>query len=209
MLEELNNYNQYKKDFFQKLNYIFIKGSSILDIGCGDGIDSSIFINVYRLNTYGIDIYKHNNIKNVKGLKFKKGNILNIPFKDNYFDNVFTHDVLHHIDEKNQSKKFHVQALKEIKRVCKNRGNIIIAEANRYNPLFYPHMVLMKKHNHFQQIYFLNIIREIFPKAKFHHFEAHLYPNSFLRICKLYEKIMERYQNFKPFLAYNIAIINK
>jgi len=204
----IGSVNQYKDDIFNKLKFDFIKGKRLLDGGCGDGSDARIFIEEYGLETCGIDIYEHENIKNIKGLKFKKAGIFNIPYGENFFNYVFLHDVLHHIDEPKQRYKKHTQGLKEVKRVCKKNGIIIILEANRYNPLSYPHMVLIRGHNHFKQNYFKKLIYEVFDKnIEFKHFEAHFYPKKFLKFFKVYEGIMERFSFLKPLLAYNAAII--
>jgi len=204
----LSNYGQYKEDIFIKLDFDFVPRKKILDIGCGDCTDANIFIKEYKLDTYGIDIYKHKNVNKISGLKFKKAGIYNIPFKDSSFDYVFLHDVLHHIDETKQRYERHLESLREVKRVCKKGGYVIILEGNRYNPLFYPHMVKMLGHNHFKQSYFKKIVSEVFPKATFKYFEAHLYPKRFLIVWKIYERIMEVLSP-KQFLAYNSAIIQK
>lgn len=200
---------QYKKDVFQKMGITFTRGKQLLDVGCGDCIDSKVFIEKYGLKTYGIDIYKHENVEKIKKLDFKKGSIFKIPYKNNFFDYVFLHDVLHHIDEGKQSQKRHFKALEELKRVCKKGGQIIILEANRYNPLFYIHMVKMRGHDHFRQSYFKKIIMTKFPNAKFKYFEAHSYPPFVLYPFKAFEYIMEKIPFLKPFLAYNLAIILK
>lgn len=199
--------NQYKDDIFNKLGFFFTEGKKILDVGCGDGSDGAIFINEYKLKTYGIDIFEHENIKKIKGFIFKKASIFKIPYPTESFDYVFLHDVLHHIDEKNQNLMIHMEALKELKRLCKRNGSIIIIEANRYNLLFYPHMVLINGHDHFKQKYFKELINGIFTAVQFKNFEAHFYPISFLKIFKIYELIMEKVPIFRPFLAYNVAII--
>ena len=204
---DFSKYGQYKKDIFNKLNFNFEAGKKILDVGCGDGSDAKIFINELRLDTYGIDIYEHEDIKNINNFNFRKAEIYKIPFQNNVFDYVFLHDVLHHIDEKNQGYENHINGLREVKRVCKSNGQIIILEANRYNPLFYPHMVLIRGHNHFTQKYFQRIITDVFKNVEFKSFEAHLYPKKFLSVFKIYEKIMESVPFFKKFLAYNLAII--
>lgn len=201
--------NQYKNDFFNKLNFDFKKGKKILDVGCGPGTDAEIFINEYKLKFYGIDVYRDENIKKMR-LNFMLGSIENIPYESESFDYIFTHDVLHHVDEKNHRKKKYIDSLKELRRVCKKGGYIIIVEANRYNPLFYPHMVLIRGHNHFKQSHLIDIINNSFKKdsISFHFFEAHLYPKPFLTLFKIYEYFME---NFLPkrFIAYNAAIIKK
>ena len=100
--------------------------------------------------------------------------------------------------------------LRELKRVCKKGGFVIIVEGNRYNPLFFPHMVKMKGHEHFRQSYFKKIIAEVFSNdsVNFKFFEAHLYPKPLLSVFKIYEFFMEHLIP-KKFIAYNAAIIKK
>jgi len=208
MIKNLAEYGQYKEDIFLKLDFDFIPKKKILDIGCGDCTDANIFIKEYELDMYGIDIYKHKNVNKISGLKFKKAGIYNIPFNDSSFDYIFLHDVLHHIDEPKQRYEKHLEALNEVKRICKKGGYIMILEGNRYNPLFYPHMVKMLGHNHFKQSYFIRIVNDVFSQVTFKYFEAHFYPRRFLRLWKIYEKIMESIIP-KRFLAYNVSIIKK
>lgn len=66
----------------------------------------------------------------------------------------------------------------------------------------------MLGHNHFKQSYFKKIIYKVFPQATFKYFEAHLYPEKFLKLWKIYEKIMELIVP-KRFSAYNVSIIKK
>lgn len=115
---------------------------------------------------------------------------------------------MHHIDEENQNHDKHIMGLEELKRVTKKGGKIIIVEGNRFNPLFYPHMVKMCGYNHFKQSYFKKIIREAFPSVKFKFFESHLYSKKYLKAWKVYEKIMESIAP-KSILSYNVAIIDK
>jgi len=205
-MNKKTKYYQYKNDIFYKLKFNFIKGKNILDIGCGDGSDLKIFTDEYKLKSYGIDIYKHKNINPIRHIHFKIGSIYKIPFRENCFDYIFLHDVLHHIDENKQSLENHIRALKELKRVIKKNGYIIIIEGNRYNPLFYPHMVLMQGHNHWKQRYFIQTINTVFTKVRYKFFECHLYPAKFIYFWKLYEKLMETFSP-KQFLSYNCAII--
>lgn len=209
MFYDFEKYGQYKNDVFNKMAIGFEQGKSLLDVGCGDGTDDEIFIHELGLDVYGIDIYQDENIKNIKGLKFKKAGIFQIPFEDNTFDYVFLHDVLHHIDEKEQNYQKHISGLLELKRVCKTGGQVVILEGNRYNPLFYPHMVLMKKHNHFKQRYFQKIIKQVFEDVNFRFFEAHFYPKKLLPFFKIYERVIEKTPALKKFLAYNLAVIKR
>lgn len=209
-MNKLDDYGQYKKDIFTKLNFSFQSGNKILDIGCGDGMDSYIFKTVYKLKPYCIDIFKHKNfLSKLKSIIFKKAGIYDIPYPDDFFDYIFIHDVLHHIDENNQRFTKHLQALKETLRVCKKSGTIIIIEGNRFNPLFYPHMVKLLGHDHWTQSYFKKTIRSAFKKheIEYQYFEAHNYPN-LISFWKIYEKVMEKIIP-KAFIAYNVAIIKK
>jgi len=198
-------FGQFTGDTFKKLDFPFVAGKNILDLGCGPGLDSLIFKNTFELDTYALDLYEHENIKDLK-VKFMLGSIYQLPYENGFFDYVFMHDILHHIDEMGQRYSKHTEALRELKRVVKREGFVIIVEGNRYNPLFYPHMVKMLGHQHFSQKYFRKIVKEVFPSAKFQVFESHLYPKKWLWFWKFYETTMERYCP-KPFLAYNVAII--
>jgi len=184
------------------------KKGKLLDVGCGNCNNDVVFINL-GMSVYGIDIYRHKNAQKILGDKFRKGSILKIPFKDNSFDFVYAKDVLHHIDEKEQKFIKHIQGLREMRRVCMPGGKILILEANRYNPLFYPHMVFLKKHNHFVQSYFEMLIKNVFVGPKFIFFEAHSYPKKLIKVFKIYEKVMESIPFLRPFLAYNLSITKK
>ncbi|OGZ67601.1 MAG: hypothetical protein A3D35_02425 [Candidatus Staskawiczbacteria bacterium RIFCSPHIGHO2_02_FULL_34_9] len=210
--KDLQKYGQYKGDIFHKLDFNFEAGKKILDVGCGDGGDAEIFIKEFDLHVFSIDVYRHKNINNLKELTFKEATIYSIPFDNNTFDYIFLHDILHHIDEKEQLYEKQVKGLRELNRVLCPGGSIIIVEGNRYNPLFYPHMVLFRGHQHWKQSYFIKIIKDVFSKKEyniqFKFFESHLYPGKFIILWKLYETLMEKFMP-RAFLSYNVAIITK
>lgn len=81
--------NQYKSDIFKKLNMQFVKHARMLDLGCGDGVDAQIFIDRYKLHTYGIDLLKHENIDSINKLNFRIGSIYSIPFKNTSWNILF------------------------------------------------------------------------------------------------------------------------
>lgn len=204
-MNKTSSIDRYRKDIFTKLGVFFKKGSTILDVGCGDGVLTSFFSEMPGLKVYAIDIYR--SLLLDSSIKFKKGSIYKIPFRDNSFDYIFLKNIMHHVDEPRQKKDRHKKALLELKRVCKKKGKIIIIEANRYNPLFYPHMVIFGKHDHFRQGYFISLVNSIFPTVEFKFFEAHLCPFPlFMKVFKLYERLMELFSP-RAFLAYNVAII--
>ncbi len=72
------------------------KGSSILDIGCGDGQISELVRNgVEGASIHGIDVMA----RSIASIDVSQYDGLNIPFKDDSFDTVTFVDVLHHADD--------------------------------------------------------------------------------------------------------------
>ena len=99
-------------------------GERILDLGCGNGRLFEI-IKDKKIDYIGVDS-SEKLIKiaenNYPGAKFQVADALNLPFPDNYFDKVYSIAVLHHIP----SQEFRLQFLKEIKRVMKPKGLLIL-----------------------------------------------------------------------------------
>lgn len=90
-----------------------------IDVGCGNGKN---ILYKKELNFVGIDICE-NFVKICKSrnLNVDIGNILNINYPDNYFDNIICIAVIHHLD--NISR---IKAIKELFRICKINGKIMI-----------------------------------------------------------------------------------
>ena len=97
---------KFLKSLFNRLDFDTnkLKGKKILDMGCGSGRFTAAFAKLGAKRVYGVDlgldgisvgkkIVKKYNLKNVT---FKKSSVLNLPFKNNYFDFVFCKGVLHH-----------------------------------------------------------------------------------------------------------------
>ena len=125
-------YDRYKQDLFAKLDFGFQEGKSLLDVGCGDCTDLEIFIEKYRLNACGIDVFKHDRVSDLQ-VDFTLGSALDLPYHDGTFDYVFSHDMLHHVEEEHPSRDKHVRCLREMRRVTAGGGHTIIVEANRWN----------------------------------------------------------------------------
>jgi ubiquinone/menaquinone biosynthesis C-methylase UbiE len=90
------------------------------DIGCGNGKNM-----LYRsdIKFEGIDLCdEFIKICNKRNLSVKKGNILDIPYEDNYFDNVISIAVIHHFDKRSDR----IKAIKELLRITKLNGKIMI-----------------------------------------------------------------------------------
>lgn len=207
MNKSLSDYNQYRQDLFKKINFHFKRNKKMLEIGCGDGLDSEVLRDVYGVEVLATDVYKHELIEE-REVNFELADVTNLPFKDESFDYVYLLDVLHHIDEEEQSREEHDKAFKEIYRVLKPEGYAVIVEANRYNPLFYPHMVRMLGHDHFTHSYFSEIVNENFDNVSINCFETHFYPFGPMKMWRMYEWLMEHLAP-RELLAYNVAIVEK
>jgi SAM-dependent methyltransferase len=90
------------------------------------------------------------------------------------------------------------QALAEYHRVLKPGGSALIVEANRYNPIFYPHMTLALGHEHFTG-------------ARFGAFEAHYAVplNRLLPLQHAIEEALGHLAPFRPFLSYNFTVASR
>ena len=72
--------------------------TSVLEIGCGTGIDLRLFPDTFKI--YGIDL--NDNALDVAKERlgdFKKGDIADLPFEDSSIDFVFTHQLCNYLDE--------------------------------------------------------------------------------------------------------------
>lgn len=99
------------------------KNKYVLDAGCGGGRYSHAIKKLGAKKVIGVDygdlglkIARKNYGKN-KNIIFKKGNVLNLPFKNNSFDTVFSNGVIHHTTNVKKG-------LAELVRVCKPGGYI-------------------------------------------------------------------------------------
>lgn len=108
------------------------KPEKVLDFGCGRG-ELALNLALTWIETYGVDIsddainisteIKNYWIKNNPDMKLKfiKVDGKKLPFEDNFFDMVIMSDVIEHMD-----KKELLNSLKEIYRVLKKSGHILI-----------------------------------------------------------------------------------
>ena len=84
---------------------ISLRCTSVLEIGCGTGIDLRLFPDSFKvcgldLNEKAIEIAKE---KFPMG-DFKKGSITELPFEDSSIDFVFTHQLLNYLDDDSLEK---------------------------------------------------------------------------------------------------------
>lgn len=185
---ELNRFYQnrfgYTKD---QLNDEFLKDipkdAKILEVGTNIGnqlfhLQSQGFTNLYgiEIQDRAINYAKHR----TDNLNIIKGDALNIPFKDGFFDVVFTHGVLIHISPDNIK-----QVLKEIYRVSNQYIWGLEYYADTYTDLEYHGQKNIMWKTNFCQLYLdtfptLKLIKE--EKYKYTN-ENHLVDQMFL-LCK-------------------------
>ena len=191
---------RYRLRCLDKLGFGFRGDESVLDCGCGDGGVARLL----RERTHAvvaIDVERFAGWRDEPGLTFRVADGEELPFEDASFDVVHSKDSLHHMDSPER-------ALSEYRRVLKRDGAALIVEANRYNPVFYPHMTLALGHEHFNRRRFRDLVRAVFPDARFGAFEAHYMPwlKRGLPLQHAIEEALERLPPFRPFLAYNFAV---
>lgn len=97
-----------------------ISGSSLIEIGCGNGKNLQ-----YRddLECFGVDISDEMiEICKKRQINCIIGDMINVPINDNSYDNSMSIAAIHHLD----TMENRVQAIKELVRITKQNGMILI-----------------------------------------------------------------------------------
>jgi GT2 family glycosyltransferase/2-polyprenyl-3-methyl-5-hydroxy-6-metoxy-1,4-benzoquinol methylase len=107
-----------------------VKDKIVLDVACGEGYGSAILSGNAKF-VYGIDISEeaitHAQLNYVRdNLKFEVGTVDSLPFPDQSVDIVVSFETIEHVDEIQQNL-----FMKEVKRVLKNGGMLIISTPNK------------------------------------------------------------------------------
>lgn len=121
--QEFKGFEKYIKD-----------GDKIIDIGCGNGRFYEYISKKKKIKYMGIDNSENliNEAKKEKNAAFKKADMLEIPARDEEYDLAVLIASFHHIP----GKKLRKEALREIIRVVKNKGTIIITVWNLFQPKY-------------------------------------------------------------------------
>src|SRR3989338_6179893 len=108
---------------------------SILDCGCGDGLYLKIIKEFSGVNISGFDLNGDSlrmakGYTKDKGVPLVQGRIGALPYKDKSFSKIFSTEVLEHIED-------HAGALREIFRILKPGGMLIVTVPNHNYPFFW------------------------------------------------------------------------
>ncbi|MCK4319949.1 class I SAM-dependent methyltransferase [Candidatus Micrarchaeota archaeon] len=118
----------FPKEFLKE----YCRKKRTLDIGCGRG-GHARYVSGFAKKVYGIDP-SDEAIAEAKSVcpkcKFFVGSAYKLPFKDNFFDSVYSIDVIEHLD-------YPEKMLKEVKRVLKKGGVFLIQTPNYPVKRFY------------------------------------------------------------------------
>lgn len=130
MTDIQSTYNAISKEFSDSRHRVWNSVASFIDsiklntingdIGCGNGKNMKYrkdikFVGMDLCENF-VDICKQSNLDVIQG------NILNIPFESNYFDNVISIAVIHHLKTKDER----IKAISELIRITKSGGRILI-----------------------------------------------------------------------------------
>jgi len=98
--ENESRYNEEFSKYIRDLASSLPGVQSILEIGCGTGIDLKLFSDSFQL--HGIDLNNHAleiGKKQLPNVNFQKGDITKLPFDDSSIDFVFTHGLMNYLDD--------------------------------------------------------------------------------------------------------------
>jgi len=144
-------------------NYIDFRNKKILDIGCGVGIFLKEFEKYTKKeNIFGVEIDKEKiKIASGKELNVIESPAEDLPFKDNFFDIVWCHEVIEHVDDDRK-------CFEEMVRVLKRGGFLVIFAPNRLFP-FETHGIYFGSKYFFGNIPLVNYLpRKIYKKLTPH-----------------------------------------
>ena len=129
MMRERTLDNVRVEDFFSRMNLcdVLKPGMKVLELGCGNGKILKGLADEYGIKPYGIDLADFIGKQNIsyrdpcfkKRVRFKVGNIQQVPYKDNRFDFVFSFMCFMYLTDK-------LKGLAECHRVMKPGASALI-----------------------------------------------------------------------------------
>ncbi len=130
--------------------YVDLEGARVLDAGCGLGLYMLRFRD-FTEHVYGVDVDPEK-VRKAQEIPshVQCASAEHLPFATNFFDIVFSHEVLEHVDDD-------AEAVREAHRVLKPGGRLVIFVPNRWYP-FETHGVYWRGEYHFGNIPLVNYL---------------------------------------------------
>ena len=166
-----------------------VKNKRVLDIACGEGYGSSI-LGKKAADVTGMDIDEET-IKWARKkyasetVRYKVGNIAQIPLEDHSIDVLVSFETIEHVDEELQQ-----QFIKEAKRVLKEDGILIMSSPNKeiYSDKYDYHNEFHIKEFYFRE--FVDFIQQEFAELKI--YNQGFQVASFIEPLDAHEKTLKR-----------------
>jgi ubiquinone/menaquinone biosynthesis C-methylase UbiE len=191
---------RYIDRFIRKLGIRF--HGDVLDLGCGDGRLTAQLMGA-EANVIAADIAPHESWSGLKrtNLRFETGDAENLRFAAGSFDYVVATNLLHHTASP-------ARAIREMLRVRKPGGRLVIIEPNRCNPIAYVHLTLFGEHDHFLTDRFRELVESIVPVREFRQFECRVWPcgGKLRAALEQVEDALSELPLWRPFILFNVAI---
>ena len=166
MLKEWkDNFNFYFEPIINK--DLFLKNKTVLEVGCGKG-RHTFYISEVAKEVVAIDFGKSVDVafinnKDKNNIYFMQADIYNLPFKENYFDFVFSIGVLHHLPTPEQG-------FRKLVGLVKNGGGMLI----------YVYHSFSKKTFNYYLLGFVNFFRNFTTRISHDFLYVLCYPIAFL-----------------------------
>lgn len=194
----------YHQRVLQKVGFTPKPGMRVLDVGCGDG-DVTRFFGANGCLAVGGDIAISPTWRSPSEsqIAFVRLDSRCLPFRDGVFDVTYIKDTLHHQEHPDLT-------IKEALRVASADGTVVLIEANRFHPIGYVHLTLLRGHNHFTRGQFRQLVTTASHVAEFLLFEAHVIPfrgRLSRRLADFLQDLWEHAPLLRSFANYNAAII--
>lgn len=125
----------------------FVSGRSVLDVGSGAGtltvdIAQAVhpgIVTALEVDREAVEVSKAEfKRRGATTIEIAQGDVHALPFEDNRFDVVHAHQVLQHVHDP-------VQALKEMRRVCKVGGVVAVRDSDYRGFVWYPEDPLLSQ----------------------------------------------------------------
>jgi 2-polyprenyl-3-methyl-5-hydroxy-6-metoxy-1,4-benzoquinol methylase len=182
------------------------KNRTALDLGCGDGLEA-VYLARLGYKVEALDLEPHPRWKSIekawKGrVRFRLANATKLGGLKPGYDLVFEKDMLHHVEQPGS-------VLTQMKRLVKKGGRVLIAECNRYNPIFYVHLTLWGGHQHFSSARLKALLDAAgFQGRMIKMREARVWPLESERIQALMNRVQDMIEQaavFNPWICYHLV----